>query len=157
MKTTKSLFDQTVEKWVLELLSTPSEAFGDLPPCPYAKKAWKEDNVIVKKFVDYNQFEKDIENVDERVMIFYFDYPQLPSLKMLVNIVSMYKKRRPDLIFYDEHPDSVEEVAGVRLNSGMTAIIVQDRKDLLRKRAELQKTGYYDNWTPKMKEKIFGS
>ena len=30
-----------------------------------------------------------------------------------------------------------------------------ERKDLLEKRAELHKTGYYDKWAPEMKERIF--
>ena len=144
-----------VEDWINDLLSVPNPAFEGMPPCPYAKKAWLDGNVIVKKFINYSDFEKEIKDVNEKVMIFYFTYPQLPSSDMLERIVGMYKRRRPDLIFYDEHPDTIEEVAGVKMNSGMCAIIVQDRKDLLEKRAELKKTGYYSNWNPEMKERIF--
>ena len=57
-------------------------------------------------------------------------------------------------MFYDEHPDSIENVDGVQLNSGVCALIVQDRKDLLEKRKELMKTNYYDNWTTEMKNRI---
>ena len=71
------------------------------------------------------------------------------------SVVAWLANEYPDYIFYDEHPDTIEEVGGELINSGVTAIIVQDRKDLLEKRAELQKTGYYDKWTPEMKERIF--
>ena len=33
--------------------------------------------------------------------------------------------------------------------------VILNRKDIEEKRAELQKTGYYDNWKPEMKERIF--
>ena len=71
------------------------------------------------------------------------------------SVVTWLANEYPDYIFYDEHPDTIEMVGGEIINSGVTAIIVQDRKDLLEKRAELHKTGYYDKWTPEMKERIF--
>ena len=87
--------------------------------------------------------------------LYYFEYPLLPRAEKLKNIVSWLGDKYPQFIFYDEHPDTVEQVGDEVVNSGVTAIIVQDRKDLLEKRAELHKTGYYDKWTPEMKERIF--
>ena len=59
-----------------------------------------------------------------------------------------------EFIFYDEHPTQIEEVSGVIINSGLALLIVQKRKELEEARAQLMKTGYYDNWTPEMKERI---
>jgi len=156
MKTTGSLSNQELQNWILNYLSKPNAIFNGLPPCPYAKKAWLDGNVEIKKFISYDQIRNSLKDiVGSRVKIFYYEYPIIPSAEKLKSIVSWLGKDNPDYIFYDEHPDTIEMIDDEMLNSGVTAIIVQERKDLLEKRAELQKTGYYDKWTPEMKERIF--
>ena len=156
MKTTESSSDQNLKNRILDYLSKPNPVFNNLPPCPYAKKAWLDGNVEIKKFVNYDDLKDSVKYVvGSKVKIFYFEYPFLPSVEKLKNLVSWLGEKYPDHIFYDEHPEIVEEVGGEVVNSGVTAIIIQDRKDLLEKRAELHKTGYYDKWTPEMKERIF--
>ena len=159
MKTTVLLSNlvtqKTIDSWIKDLLSVPNPAFSNLPPCPYAKAAWVEGKVIVKKFVSFNQLKEDIKFVKDRVMIFYFKENSLPSCRDLTILAKDLNLQFPNLVFYDEHPDTIEEVACVKLNSGICALIVQNRKDIEEKRAELQKTGYYDNWKPEMKERIF--
>ena len=156
MKTTESSSNPDLQSWILDYLSKPNAIFNGLPPCPYAKKAWLDGNVEIKKFESYDQIRNSLKDiVGSVVKIFYYEYPILPSADKLKSIVSWLGKDYPDYIFYDEHPDTIEKVGGEIINSGVTAIIVQDRKDLLEKRAELQKTGYYDKWTPEMKERIF--
>ena len=156
MKTTESSSNPDIQSWILDFLSEPNKVFDNLPPCPFAKKAWLDGNVEIKKFVNYDTLRDTIKNiVGSQVKIFYYEYPLLPDADKLKNVVSWLSNEYPDYIFYDEHPDTIEKVGGEIINSGVTAIIVQDRKDLLEKRAELQKTGYYDKWTPEMKERIF--
>ena len=156
MKTTESSSNQNLKDWILDYLSKPNPVFNNLPPCPFAKKAWLDGNVEIKKFVNYDILQENIQDiVGSKVKIFYFEYPLLPRAEKLKNIVSWLGDKYPQFIFYDEHPDTVEQVGDEVVNSGVTAIIVQDRKDLLEKRAELHKTGYYDKWTPEMKERIF--
>ena len=156
MKTTGSSSNQDLKNWILDYLSKPNPVFNDLPPCPFAKKAWLDGNVELKKFVNYEKLEESIKDiVGSKVKVFYFEYPLLPTAEKLKSVVSWLGTKHPQYIFYDEHPDTIEEVDGEVVNSGVTAIIVQDRKDLLEKRAELHKTGYYDKWTPEMKERIF--
>ena len=36
--------------WISKTLSIPNTTFNNLPPCPYAKKAWMEDKVEVCAF-----------------------------------------------------------------------------------------------------------
>ena len=156
MRTTGSLSNQNLKNWILDYLSKPNPVFNNMPPCPHAKKAWLDGNVEIKKFVNYDELEECIKDiVESKVKIFYFEYPLLPSAEKLKSVVSWLGNKHPQFIFYDEHPDTIEEVGGEVVNSGVIAIIVQDRKDLLEKRAELLKTGYYDKWTPEMKERIF--
>ena len=156
MKTTESSSNQNLKNWILDYLSKPNPVFNNLPPCPFAKKAWLDGHVEIIKFESYDQIRQSIkEIVGSMVKIFYYEYPLLPTAEKLRTIVEWLGRDNPDYIFYDEHPNTVEEVGGEIVNSGVTAIIVQNRKDLLEKRAELHKTGYYDKWTPEMKERIF--
>ena len=156
MKTTESSSNQDLKDWILGYLSKPNAVFNGLPPCPYAKKAWLDNNVEIKKFVNYDKLRETIKNVvGSQVKIFYYEYPLTPDAEKLRSVVTWLAKEYPDYIFYDEHPDTIEKVGEEVVNSGVIAIIVQNRKDLLEKRAELQKTGYYNNWTPEMKERIF--
>ena len=156
MKTTGSSSNQNLKDWILGYLSKPNPIFNNLPPCPFAKKAWLDGNVEIIKFENYDQIRSSIKKITgSMVQIFYFEYPLLPSAEKLKNVVDWLGKSNPDYIFYDEHPDTVEKVGDEILNSGVSAIIVQNRKDLLEKRAELYNTGYYDNWTPELKERIF--
>tara|TARA_Y100001937_G_scaffold47258_1_gene66250 strand:+ start:375 stop:851 length:477 start_codon:yes stop_codon:yes gene_type:complete len=156
MKTTGSSSNQNLKDWILDYLSKPNPVFNDLPPCPFAKKAWLDGNVELKKFVNYEKLEESIKDiVGSKVKVFYFEYPLLPTAEKLKSVVAWLGTKHPQFIFYDEHPDTIEKVGGEVVNSGVTAIIVQDRKDLLEKRAELHKTGYYNKWTPEMKERIF--
>ena len=156
MKTTESSSNQDLKDWILGYLSKPNAVFNGLPPCPYAKKAWLDNNVEIKKFVNYDLLRDSIKNVvGSQVKIFYYEYPLTPDAEKLRSVVTWLAKEYPDYIFYDEHPDTIEKVGEEVVNSGVIAIIVQNRKDLLEKRAELQKTGYYNNWTPEMKERIF--
>ena len=156
MKITESSSNQNLKNWILDYLSKPNPVFNNLPPCPFAKKAWLDGHVEIIKFESYDQIRQSIkEIVGSMVKIFYYEYPLLPTAEKLRTIVEWLGRDNPDYIFYDEHPNTVEEVGGEIVNSGVTAIIVQNRKDLLEKRAELHKTGYYDKWTPEMKERIF--
>ena len=156
MKTTESSSNQNLKNWILDYLSKPNPVFNNLPPCPFAKKAWLDGHVEIIKFESYDQIRQSIkEIVGSMVKIFYYEYPLLPTAEKLRTIVEWLGRDNPDYIFYDEHPNTVEEVGGEIVNSGVTAIIAQNRKDLLEKRAELHKTGYYDKWTPEMKERIF--
>jgi len=156
MRTTGSSSNQNLQDWILGYLSKPNPVFNGLPPCPHAKKAWLDGNVEINKFVNYDILRESIKNIiGSQVKIFYYEYPLTPDADKLKSVVTWLGKEYPDYIFYDEHPDTIEKVGGEIINSGVTAIIVQDRKDLLEKRAELQKTGYYSKWTPEMKERIF--
>ena len=154
MKTTESSSNPDLQNWILDFLSKPNKVFDNLPPCPFAKKAWMDGNVEVKKFEGLKLLDKDLDNWNKEVVIYEFE--DTPGLENDLEIVcGVYNYRRPEFLFYDEHPAQVEEVSGVIINSGLALLIVQKRKELEEARAELMKTGYYDKWTPEMKERIF--
>ena len=156
MTTTKLLSDQSkVEDWILNFLSKPSSAFDNLPPCPYAKRAWLDGNVEVKEFVSFEQLRKDLDTWNKEVIIYLFQHAVLPTCSELENLASKLNEQYPEFLFLEETPDLVEDVAGVIVNQGeLCMLLVQKRKPLEDAREELKKTGYYDNWTEDMKERI---
>ena len=42
-----SLIAAELQAWSNEVLEKPTPLFADMPPCPFARKAWMEDNVVI--------------------------------------------------------------------------------------------------------------
>ena len=155
MTTTELSSNQKIEDWVLNFLSKPNSAFDNLPPCPYAKKAWLDGNVEVKEFQSFASMRKDLDEWNKEVVIYLFQYTTLPRCGELEALSSKFNEQYPDFLFLEESPDLVEDVGGVIVNQGeLCMMLVQKRKPLEEAREELMKTGYYDNWTEEMKERI---
>ena len=155
MNTIESSSNQKIEDWILDFLSQPNSAFDNLPPCPYAKKAWLDGNVEVKEFVSFAEMRKDLDKWNKEVIIYLFQYTTLPRCTELQILASKFNEEFPDFLFLEESPDLVEDVGGVIVNQGeLCMMLVQKRKPLEEAREELMKTGYYDNWTEEMKERI---
>ena len=155
MTTIESSSNQKIEDWILEFLSKPNSAFDNLPPCPYAKKAWLDGNVEVKEFVSFAEMRKDLDEWNKEVIIYLFQYTTLPRCTELQILASKFNEEFPDFLFLEETPELVEDVAGVIVNQGeLCMLLVQKRKPLEEAREELKKTGYYDKWSEDMKERI---
>ena len=155
MTTIESSSNQKIEDWILDFLSKPNSAFDNLPPCPYAKKAWLDGNVEVKEFVSFAEMRKDLDEWNKEVIIYLFQYTTLPRCTELQILASKFNEEFPDFLFLEETPELVEDVAGVIVNQGeLCMLLVQKRKPLEEAREELKKTGYYDKWSEDMKERI---
>ena len=155
MTTIESSSNQKIEDWILDFLSKPNSAFDNLPPCPYAKKAWLDGNVEVKEFISFAEMRKDLYKWNKEVIIYLFQYTMLPRCTELQILASKFNEEFPDFLFLEETPELVEDVAGVIVNQGeLCMLLVQKRKPLEEAREELKKTGYYDKWSEDMKERI---
>ena len=140
-----------IETRITTVLDTPNSKFGNLPPCPYAKKAWVEGNVSVKMFDDVQSFTP--QDWDKEVNIYVMN-PWISS-ELLSEMAKNYNSMYSDYLFLEEHPDLIEDVGGFVVNQGkLILLIVQDRKPLEEARKKLQETNYYENWTPEMKKRI---
>ena len=101
MKTTESSSNPDLQSWILDFLSKPNKVFDNLPPCPFAKKAWMDGNVEVKKFEGLKLLDKDLDNWNKEVVIYEFE--DTPGLENDLEIVcGVYNYRRPEFLFYDE-------------------------------------------------------
>ena len=153
---------QEIKLWSSQILEKPSSYFNDLPPCPYARKAWVDDKVAIvfKRHDSYQPLYSCISQFDET-----FD---------LVIVVDLANKKDPeefhdyfdslnDVIasgtFIDKdiwlmgfHPDDeVSEAAEQTAIEAVTdteysMIFVQRLSKLQEAADKLDKKGYYDSY-----------
>ena len=66
------LIKEEIRCWSKEVLEVPSENFEQLPPCPYAKQAWKKDKVKIHVTDDLSlatRIKKNNPPVDDKVEV----------------------------------------------------------------------------------------
>ena len=158
---------QDVRKWSELFLEVPNIHLGGYPACPFAKKTWTDNRVVVevkRKHKWYkSQLNKHIENLNFKnhdLLIFcdpYFNY----SLQEFQDVIDDYNNwyNKKDIFFMGFHPHNPaneEEQEFLVTPNGDTPII-EDSIDysmmLAQKFSQLQeasdklhKAGYYDKW-----------
>jgi hypothetical protein len=155
-----------IESWILNTLSTRSEVFNGLPPCPYAKSAWLDGKVQIHhldgKFPVAEHLSAELENYTyhwpkgKEVVVLGFDPLSILPYK-LSNIIDsaepMLSKRGYTAL--EDHPFEREEVAGVHLNQGEWALVLLQPTDkLVEARKWLESKNYYKNWDADYKDSV---
>ena len=79
MKTTESSSNPKLQSWILDFLSKPNKVFDNLPPCPYAKKAWLDGRVGVKKFEGFESFDNDLVNWNDEKEVIIYEFEDTPG------------------------------------------------------------------------------
>lgn len=124
-----------------------------MPPCPFAKSAFVKNKVEIINYEDFPQIVGYMNKKwTKEVVIFVMENE---SAEWVTNLAEKCNKIYPDFLFLEEHPDLVEEVGGMHLNSGLVLLLVQKRRELEDAREELRRTNYYDKWTEELKQRIF--
>ena len=155
-----------IESWIHNTLSTRSEVFNGLPPCPYAKAAWVDGKVVVQHLD--NRFEikrwisAELENYTyhwpkgKEVVVLGFDPLSILPFQLseiLDHAKPMLSKRGYTAL--EDHPFEREEVAGVHLNQGTWALVLlQPTEKLVEARAWLESKDYYKNWDSDYKQEV---
>jgi hypothetical protein len=165
-KTVSKDFHSNIETWILERLSKPSSVFAGLPPCPYAKRAWLDNQVkthyLDETFTLERSIPAEIENYtyhwpkNTEVVVLGFDPLRiLPSTlsDILDRAKPMLDKRGYTAL--EDHPFEREEVGGIHLNNAEYGLVlIQPTQKLAEARAWLEGKNYYKNWTDKYKEDV---
>jgi hypothetical protein len=153
------IFDKNdIEEWIDNFLSVPHKAFADMPPCPYAKKAWMDKKVQVEISTSRDlddDIKKTLANfpVDKDIIVFLLD-PREISPEGLEVVSKTYSTDK--WLLMEDHPEGYEEVHDLCLNNGKYAIIFCNRREILENaREELKKTHYYDKFDPEYKEEVW--
>ena len=158
---------QDVRKWSEHFLEIPNKHLGGFPACPFAKKTWNDDKVIVEvkrknKWykTELNGHLKQLDFSVHEILIFcdpYFNY----SLEEFQEIIDAYNTwyNKKDIFFMGFHPHNPanEEEQEFLVTPNGDTPIVEDSIDysmmLAQKFSQLQeasdklhKAGYYDKW-----------
>tara|TARA_B100001057_G_scaffold28080_1_gene25812 strand:+ start:2842 stop:3339 length:498 start_codon:yes stop_codon:yes gene_type:complete len=159
-------FESSIDDWIQNFLSKPSKIFNNLPPCPYAKKAWLDESVLTHWIDDTFEIKlwisAEIENYTyhwpkgKEVVILGFDPSRITPeelSKIIDNTKPMLDER--GFIALEDHPDDPEVVEGIKLNHGTYGLVlIQEKEKLNTARAWLEKKNYYKNWTKEYKKEV---
>ena len=158
---------QDVRKWSEHFLEIPNKHLGGFPACPFAKKTWNDDRVLVEvkrknKWykTELNQYLKQLDFSVHEILIFcdpYFNY----SLEDFQDIIDAYNNwyNKKDIFFMGFHPHNPaneEEQEFLVTPNGDTPTVESDLEYsmmLAQKFSQLQEAsdklhriGYYEKW-----------
>ena len=156
-----------VRKWSELYLEIPNKHLGGYPACPFAKKTWTDNKVVVEvkrknKWYksELNSHIKQLDFDIHELLIFcdpYFNY----SLEQFQDIIDAYNAwyNKKDIFFMGFHPHNPaneEEQEFLVTPNGSTPIIensidysmmLAQKFSLLQEASDkLHKAGYYDKW-----------
>ena len=169
MKTTGSSSNQNLKNWILDYLSKPNPFFNDLPPCPFAKKAWADDKVWIAVKTKHSTYKKELndclKNLDftkKEILIFcdpYYSY----SPDELHYATEEYNEwyNRKDIYFMSFHPSNPatveeqeflvaptenKEVHESYPEHKYSMMLIQKFSQLQQASDKLHRQGYYKLW-----------
>lgn len=155
---------QRVKSWISRFVTKPNPVFGNLPPCPFARKAIIDDKV---EFVELNG------TADWRTiyqMIWNFDFEQKDVLCIIadpahftaqqtVSMAEWFNERfmPHDVVVLEDHPEIAEKVKEVKLNNGEYTLFLAQSLSKLNRFAKMLESGpYYKNWSRSYLESVKG-
>jgi hypothetical protein len=150
-----------LETWIYEWVSVYNEKLQAVP-CPFAKQAYVDNKILIRelKHIDTltmpDYFASELENYtyhwpQDKEVVALGCKPNLIDSDELSDIVkrcneSFLADRR--YIALEDHPDSLEIIAGEIMNQGEWALVLVQAKDKLDKAsAILERQGYYKTWS----------
>jgi len=155
---------QKIKNWINEFVTKPNAVFGDLPPCPFAKKAMLEDKVgfiELDGVADYptlyqHIWDFDFEQKDVLVMIAEpHQFTMAETVQLAAELNSYFMQR--DIVILEDHPKIKESVKGVKLNNGEYILFLAQGLRKLNKFAKMLEAGpYYKNWSKSYLEEVKG-
>ena len=155
---------QTIQKWISDFVTRPNPVFGDLPPCPYARKAIIDgkveflelDGVASHETIYAHIWNFDFDDKDVLCMIAERDHFSAEEITEIAHNLNNYWMPR-DIVVLEDHPDIPEHVKDVKLNNGHYTLFLAQRLSKLNKYSKMLESGpYYKNWSRSYLESVKG-
>ena len=147
-----------LEKWILEFLSQPQKILNDMPPCPFAKKAYLENKVKIIEVTDYvNEITDHLNTWDDTFEVMIFVCPSgIDAINFLKEVELLNTKFMPNnLVLLEDHIEVEERIHDLVFNNGKYNLVLAQRKDKLNEASDkLHKTSYYKNWSNDYYEQV---
>ena len=147
--------EDDLRSWSREVLEVPNDHLKGMPPCPYAKEAWKKDKVLVVETDDifdsttvYTQFFAGFEK--ELIVVASFDLPDIEEFNGFVDELNRKEKTLHCMGFHPEYSAEDAELDFLSDNDWVSSfnedycmIFIQDLETVVRASDKLEKLGYY--------------
>ena len=143
-------------KWMEEFVEVPHPGLGGWPPCPFARQARLSKNIDIRQGTDpyADCMELLYYDWDKEVVVFWYNHI---DADLFVDDVIRANNTllAKDIVALEDHPDTEEIIAGVKMNFGLCPIIVLQKNNKLNQSADqLKEKGYYHTWTQADVDKI---
>ena len=140
-------------EWMKTFVEKPNPALGNWAPCPYVQSARINNkiSIIEGNAEDLSQAVNTcIASLDTfEVVVICFDHTKIsgPDCQQLVATLNK-KLRQEDCVILEDHPQLVENVAGIKMNFGLCGLLVIQHLSKLNEAADkLKLAGYYSQWS----------
>ena len=156
-----------VRKWSEHFLEVPNKHLGGFPACPFAKKTWNDNKVIIEVKRKYKQYKAElnahIKQLDFKVheiLIFcdpYFNYSLDEYQETIDSYNEWYNKK--DIFFMGFHPKNpaneeeqeflvtpTGEMPMVESDLAYSMMLIQKFSQLQEASDKLHRIGYYEKW-----------
>lgn len=155
---TKGLEWEHIMAWA-ERVSQPLAENNGWPMCPFARKAIVNKSVRVWRVDNYHDLVELAKNLEPRAWAL-----DVAVFSRSDNLDSMAADINADLgevynvVALADNPNHHGDIAGHNPSNGRFPIILlQDRDDLMHRRASLKSTNYYDSWSQWYKDYVLNS
>ena len=143
-------------KWMEEFVEVPHPGLGGWPPCPFARQARLSKNIDIRQGTDpyADCMELLYYDWDKEVVVFWYNHI---DADLFVDDVIRANNTllAKDIVALEDHPDTEEIIAGIKMNFGLCPIIVLQKNSKLNQAADqLKEKGYYHTWTQADVDKI---
>ena len=146
---------QKIKIWIKDFLTKRNPVFGDLPPCPFARKAMmdkKVEFIELPRTADWRTIYQLIWNADfdSKDVLCIIAEPKQFTAQQTVSMAEWLNERfmPRDIVVLEDHPEIHEHVKEVKLNNGhYTLFLVQSLSKLNRFSKMLESGPYYRNWS----------
>ena len=153
---TQTTVESSLLKWMEEFVEKPHPSLGGWPPCPFARQARLSKNIDIRQGRDpYNDCVSLLDyDWSKEVVVFWYDAINPELFLDLVNRANSVLLEK-DIVALDDHPETEEIIAGVKMNFGLCPIIVLQKNSKLNQSADqLKEKGYYHTWSQSDLDKI---
>ena len=155
MLTQESVTEKLLQ-WMEEFVEVPHPSLGGWPPCPFARQARLSKNIDIRQGTD--PFVDCVSVIEydwtKEVVVFWYNYIDPESFIDDVNRANNVLLEK-DIVALEDHPDTEEIIAGVKMNFGLCPIIVLQKNSKLNQAADqLKEKGYYHTWSQEDVAKI---
>jgi hypothetical protein len=153
---TQELVVQSLLTWMEEFVEKPHPSLGGWPPCPFDRQARLSKNLDIRQGQDpfYDCVGLLEYDWSKEVVVFWYDYIDPNLFLDLVNRANSVLLAK-DIVALDDHPETEEIIAGIKMNFGLCPIIVLQKNNKLNQAADqLKEKGYYHTWSQEDIDKI---